>query len=261
MSLSIDLAGQVALVTGASNGIGAGVAHMLALAGADVAGCGQSPASDAFEASVRAAGRTPLYVPTDVENPDDLARLVECTIERFGRLDIVVSNAGRNVFEAPGDCSEARWKHNMDLNLSSHWRLARLCKPHLERSDAGVIEIMTSNHAFATMPGCFPYSVAKSALTGLVRSLAIEWGPTIRVVGLAPGFVETPGNDKWFESFPDPAAERARTEKLHPVGRLGTCDQIGAWCAFLASSHAAFGTGTTYVMDGGRLALLQDAES
>ena len=259
MALSIDLTGRVALVTGVSNGIGAGVARMLARAGADVAGCGQSPASETFENTVRAEGRDALYVATDVAKPEQLQHLVAATMERFGRLDIVISNAGRNVFEGAAQCSEEQWEHNINLNLASHWRLAALCKPHLERSDAPVIEIMTSNHAFATIPGCFPYNVAKSALTGLVRSLALEWGPGIRVVGIAPGFIETPGNDRWFDSFADPSAERQRTEKLHPAGRLGTCEQIGAWCAFLASSHAAFATATTYVIDGGRLAVLQDA--
>ena len=71
---------------------------------------------------------------------------------------------------------------------------------------------MSSNHAFHTIPGCFPYNVAKSALTGLVQSLAIEWGPAIRVVGVAPGFIDTPGNQAWFDSFPDPSAERELTE-------------------------------------------------
>jgi NAD(P)-dependent dehydrogenase (short-subunit alcohol dehydrogenase family) len=92
-----------------------------------------------------------------------------------------------------------------------------------------------------------------------VRSLAIEWGPEIRTVGLAPGFVETPGNDDWFASFPDPAKERSRTIQMHPAGKLGSCEDIGAWSAFLASDFAAFSTGTTYVIDGGRLALLQDS--
>jgi hypothetical protein len=126
-----------------------------------------------------------------------------------------------------------------------------MCRPYLEASGCGVVEIMTSNHAYARMPGCFPYNVAKTALAGLVRSLAVEWGPKVRVVGLAPGFIETPGNSDWFDSFPDPAVERERTTGLHPAGRLGTCDEIGAWSAFLASDFAAFATGATYVMDGG----------
>jgi len=263
MALPIDLEGRVALVTGVSSGIGAGIAHMLAVAGADIAGCGFSAADSAkahtFLADMKATGRRGFYKQTDVERPEDLEALVEAVIAEFGRLDILVSNAGRNVFKGAAECDEDAWRQNLDLNLASHWRIAKLCRPHLEAGGHGVVQIMTSNHAYATVPGCFPYNVTKTALTGLVRSLAIEWGPTVRVVGIAPGFVETPGNDNWFSSFPDPAAERDRTIKMHPAGKLGACEEIGAWSAFLASDFAAFATGATYVMDGGRLALLQDS--
>lgn len=263
MGLSINLEGRVALVTGVSSGIGAGIARILAQAGADIAGCGFSAEDDVkacgFLDDIKSAGKHGFYQRCDVENPDDLESLVNSTIKEFGQLDILVSNAGRNVFKGAATCDEAAWQQNLDLNLSSHWRLAKLCRPHLEKSGRGVVEIMTSNHAYATIPGCFPYNVAKTALTGLVRSLAVEWGPEVRVVGLAPGFVETPGNNSWFDAFPDPASERERTTGLHPVGRLGTCDEIGAWSAFLASDFAAFATGETFVIDGGRLALLQDA--
>ena len=117
---------------------------------------------------------------------------------------------------------------------------------------------MTSNHAFSTIPGCFPYNVAKTALTGLVRSLAIEWAPAIRTIGLAPGFIDTPGNQQWFNSFADPAQERKRTIDQHPVKRIGTPEEVGAWCVFMASEYAAFASGTTYLLDGGRSSMMQD---
>jgi NAD(P)-dependent dehydrogenase (short-subunit alcohol dehydrogenase family) len=117
---------------------------------------------------------------------------------------------------------------------------------------------MTSNHAFRTIPGCFPYNVTKTAITGLVRSMAIEWGPKIRTVGVAPGFIDTPGNDTWFESFPDAGEERRRTVDMHPVKRIGTTEEVGNLCVFLASPMARFVSGTTVLMDGGRSALMQD---
>ena len=91
-----------------------------------------------------------------------------------------------------------------------------------------------------------------------MRALALEWAPGIRTVGIAPGFIDTAGNQTWFDSFPDPSAERRRTERLHPVGRLGTAEEIGVLCAFLACPHAGFISGTTLCVDGGRSALLQD---
>lgn len=263
MSLAIDLSDRVALVTGVTSGIGAGIAQMLAKAGAHVAGCGMSDSSSAkacaFESAVSTTGQRALYRQTNVESPTELEALVNAVVAEFGKIDILVSSAGRNVFKGAEKCSETEWTGNINLNLASHWRLAKLCKPHLEASGYGVVQIMTSNHAWASIPGCFPYNVAKTALTGLVRSLAIEWGPKVRVVGIAPGFIETPGNEEWFASFPDPTEERKRTIQSHPAGKLGTCEEIGAWSAFLASDYAAFATGTTYLIDGGRLALLQDS--
>ncbi|SEW44423.1 SDR family oxidoreductase [Chitinophaga arvensicola] len=245
MSLEINLANKVAVVTGAASGIGAGIAAMLQRAGATVEGC------DINE------GKSISRV--DVTDTLQLNNFVSDVTARRGRIDIVVSCAGSNVFTGAAASSEADWKRNMDLNLTAHWQLALACKAALEASGEGVIIIISSNHAFSTIPGCFPYNIAKTALTGLVRSLAIEWGPQIRTVGIAPGFIDTPGNQTWFNSFPSPEEERNRTVNLHPVKKLGTPEEIGAWCVFLASSYASFSAGTTYLVDGGRSALMQDS--
>jgi len=244
MSLEINLEKKVAIVTGAASGIGAGIAAMLTRAGATVEGCDINGGNDISR--------------VDVTDTLQLNHFVSGVVQRRGRIDIVVSCAGSNVFTGAANCTEDDWDRNIRLNLASHWELARACKKPLEASGEGVIIIITSNHAFATIPGCFPYNIAKTALTGLVRSLAIEWAPRIRTVGIAPGFIDTPGNQTWFNSFPSPEEERSRTENLHPVKKLGTPEEIGAWCVFLASTYAAFSSGVTYLVDGGRSALMQD---
>jgi NAD(P)-dependent dehydrogenase (short-subunit alcohol dehydrogenase family) len=254
----IDLTGKTVLITGASLGIGLGIAKMFAKAGANVSGCGLEKDDGGFIKSVEAHGIKALYSVCDVTKQENLQMLVQNTIKTFGGIDILISNAGSNIFEGLENCDDEHWQQNIDLNLASHWRLAKLCKPYLEK-DNGVIIIMTSNHAYSSIPGCFPYNIAKTALTGLVRSLAIEWGPAIRTLGIAPGFIDTPGNQKWFNSFPEPQKERTRTIDLHPVKKLGITEDIGAWCVFLASSYAAFASGTTYLIDGGRNALMQDS--
>lgn len=263
MAFTIDLTGKVVLVTGVSSGIGLGTAREFARAGAHVAGCSRKAKEDGsvagFLQAVQGEGVQAFYVQADVTLKSDLENLVREVIGKFGRLDIVVSNAGVNVFEGAGACSEERWAYNLDLNLASHWRLAKLCKPYLDQSGEGVMLLMTSNHAFSSIPGCFPYNVTKTAITGLVRSLAIEWGPGIRTVGIAPGFIDTAGNDTWFNSFPDALAERQRTIDLHPVKRIGTVEEVGALCVYLASPWARFISGTTVLMDGGRSALMQDS--
>ncbi|AOM75902.1 SDR family NAD(P)-dependent oxidoreductase [Pedobacter steynii] len=260
MALQIDLKGKTALVTGVSSGIGLGVAKMLGRAGCVVTGCALA-AADSEEAglfleTLKKEGSEAYYVQTDLSKAEGLEQLVTGAA-RDGGIDILVSNAGANFFEGAAECGEQEWQDNMDLNLTSHWRLTKLCRPYLERRQ-GLILIMTSNHAYRTIPGCFPYNIAKTALTGLVSSLAIEWGPAIRCLGIAPGFIDTPGNENWFNSFTDPKGERQRTIDLHPVKKLGTPEEIGGWCAFLASEYAAFASGTTYLIDGGRSALMQD---
>lgn len=253
----IDLSGQTVLITGASSGIGLGIAKMFAKAGANVSGCGLESSDGGFIKEAENCGVKALYSVCDVTKKEDLLKVVQDTVATFGQINILISNAGGNVFEGVDNCDDDHWQQNIDLNLASHWHLAKLCKPHLEKND-GVIIIMTSNHAYSSIPGCFPYNIAKTALTGLVRSLAIEWGPAIRTVGLAPGFIDTPGNQQWFNSFPDPQKEKTRTVDMHPVKKLGTTEEIGAWCVFLASSYGAFASGTTYLVDGGRSALMQE---
>jgi len=263
MALNIDLENRKAFVSGVSSGIGAGVARMLAQAGCDVIGCGRRGADDpgvtAFEEQVRATGRKGVYLQADLSDPAAIAPLMQRVGEEFGgHLDVLVSNAGRNIFKGASGCGEADWDECMNLDLASHWRLAKAARPLMQNRDRpACILVISSNHACNTIPGCFPYNVAKAGLLGLVQSLAIEWGPAIRCAGIAPGFIDTPGNNVWFNAFPDPQAERQRTIDMHPVGRIGTIEDIGALCAFLASPFGGFISGTTLLADGGRSALMQ----
>jgi NAD(P)-dependent dehydrogenase (short-subunit alcohol dehydrogenase family) len=265
MTLSIDLSGKKAFVTGVTDGIGAGIAEFLAKAGCDVAGCGRRSGKEAgaiaFLKSVEEQQKQVHYFSGDLAHKEEPARLVRQAATALGGIDILVSNAGRNVFRGVEECTERDWQECLDLDLASHWRLAQAAKPFLEQDSAepGVILLIASNHAWNTIPGCFPYNVAKAGMLGLVQSLAIEWGPRIRTVGIAPGFIDTPGNQIWFDSFPDPAAERLRTEKMHPVGRMGNVAEIATLCAFLVSPWGGFVSGTTLIADGGRSALMQDS--
>lgn len=262
MALTLDLSGKRALVTGVTSGIGAAIATMLARAGCHVAGCGRSPANDigavAFQQAVTECGRRVDYRVADLARPEKTRTWVSEATAVLGGCDVLVSNAGRNIFEGVSECSEAAWNECLNLDLASHWRLAQAARPWLEQAAPGVIIIISSNHAYATLPGCFPYNVAKAGLVALVQSLALECGPAIRAVGIAPGFIQTAGSDKWFASFQDPSEKRQRTEALHPVGRLGAPEEIGALCTFLATTWAGFISGTTIVVDGGRSARLQD---
>lgn len=262
MALAIDLTDKRALVTGVSSGIGLGIAGALAQAGCHVAGCGlddaDSAGADAFRQAVAEHGRAAHYHTVDVCDDAQLRGWVEQAAAALDGLDYVISNAGYSAFHGAADCTPDQWNSALALNLTAHWKLAHAARPHLLQAPEPVIIVITSNHAFSTIPGCFPYNVAKGGLVPLVQSLAIEWGPKVRAVGIAPGFIDTPAAHVWFNSFDDPAAERARTEARHPVGRLGTPHEIGGMCAFLCSPYSRFITGTTILVDGGRSALMQD---
>ncbi len=263
MALSIDLENKKAFISGVTRGIGAGVARSLAQAGCDVAGCGMADVDHEnvknFILEIESHGRKALYLQGDLSQAETPANLMQAVQAQWGGLDVLVSNAGRNIFKGAELCSEDDWNECMNLDLASHWRLAKAALPLLKASDGapGSIVIMGSNHSFNSIPGCFPYNVAKAGLLAMVQSLAIEWGPDVRAVGIAPGFIDTPGNDAWFDTFSDPVAERKRTEQSHPVGRIGSVEEIGALCAFLASPHGGFISGTTLLVDGGRSALMQ----
>ncbi|GAA0886581.1 SDR family oxidoreductase [Sphingobacterium siyangense subsp. cladoniae] len=262
MAFTIDLTGKVVLITGGISGIGLGASLQFASAGATVIACAELAVDDQAVASFFAAmepyRQRTFYYAADVSNEAAIQELAVLLQQEHGRLDVLLSNAGQNMFKGLDECTLGDWNHNNSLNLASHWLLARALKPLLAQASPGVIIVMASNHAYASIPGCFPYNVTKGALLSLVRAMAIEWGPAIRTVGLAPGFIDTPGNQKWFDSFPDADAERQKTVDRHPVKKLGTTEEIGGWCVFLSSTYASFASGSTYLIDGGRSALMQE---
>jgi NAD(P)-dependent dehydrogenase (short-subunit alcohol dehydrogenase family) len=264
MSLEIDLRGKRALVSGVSSGIGGGIAHMLAQAGCDISGCGldtvDSLGAQQFIDSVEKEGCKAQYLSLDLNNPAEIERWVDTAVRSLGGIDILISNAGRNDFKGAETCSDAAWEDCVNLNLAAHWRLAKSAYPHLKKSGNGVIIVITSNHAYSTTPGSFPYNVAKAGLRAMVQSFAIEWGPRIRAVAIAPGYVHTPALSALINTLEDPAATFANLNALHPVNRIGSVEEIGALCAFLVSEWGGFISGTTILADGGRSALMQDGK-
>ncbi|NGX86974.1 SDR family oxidoreductase [Rahnella sp. Lac-M11] len=253
-----DHSPRVVIVTGASQGIGHAIAQTFLNHGDIVIGCAFSSPENAPHAQELLAQYPEkfFYFSVDITQTESIAGFISDVESRFGRLDVLVSNAGKNVFKGI-DCELEDWHHNLDLNLRSHWYIAKCCREMLEKSK-GVILVMTSNHAFSTMPGCAPYNITKRALLSLVQSLTIEWGRAIRTVGIAPGFIDTAGNQVWFDSHEDGEKSRQDTIRKHPVGRIGTSEEVGELCLYLASPVAGFIAGTTIVMDGGRSALMQD---
>ena len=254
------LAGKVAIVTGAGRGIGEAIARRFAAEGAKVAIAERDRDTGArVAADLATAGLRAVFVPTDVTDADSVAALVGETEARIGPVDILVNNAGANVFYRPLEMPDAEWRRCLTLDLEAAWICARAVLPGMRARRRGSIVNIASGHGFKIIPHTFPYPVAKHALIGLTRSLAIEYAAEgIRVNAVAPGYIETQIALDYWATFPDPEAERQRAYDLHPPKRIGTPEEVAYTALFLASDEAPFLNAETVVIDGGRSVLYHD---
>lgn len=249
-----------AIVTGAGQGIGEAIARAFASAGAMVLLAEKNAETgEAVAADIRRLGGQARFVATDVTDAEAIARLGEAAIGEMGGLDILVNNAGANVFYEPLAMPDEAWDRCFKLDLDAAWLCSRMALPQLKAAGGGAIVNIASTHSFKIIPHTFPYPVAKHALIGLTRSLAIEYAAdNIRVNAIAPGYTDTQiARDYWAE-FPDPAAERRRAETIHPPRRIAQPVEIAMTALFLASDEAPFINAETIVVDGGRSALYHD---
>jgi 7-alpha-hydroxysteroid dehydrogenase len=240
--------GRVALVTGAGKGIGAGCAIGLAEAGADVVLAARTASDlEATATVVRDRGRRAVAVPTDVTQSDQLARLVDATIDEFGRLDILVNNAGGWMPRPFLQTSERNFEAALRFNVISAFVLSQLAVPHLAATDHGAIVNISSRSASMVQPAFTAYASAKAALSMMTRAMAPELAPKVRVNVIEVGGVETAA----LESVLTDAAIREQLEANTPMRRVGQPEDIAAAVVFLASDASSWVTGKVFEIDGG----------
>ena len=253
------LTGKVAIVTGSTQGIGAAVARLFVAEGANVVL--NSDRYDDAAAAIRAelGPDATCFVQGDVADPAAMEALVARAVERFGHIDIVINNAGINVFADPLAMTPAQWQRCFAVDLEGAWNVIRASLPGMLARGAGSIVNIASVHGHRIIPGAFPYPVVKHALIGLTKSLGIEYAARgIRVNSISPGLILTEAAERWLASCPDPAAERARQETLLPCRRIGEPGEVAYTALFLASDEARFINAADILIDGGRSQLYHE---
>jgi len=245
-----SLDGRVAVITGGGTGIGRGAALVLAAHGADVVLSARRPEPlEATAHEVEALGRRALALPADVTKAEECQRIIDRTIEAFGRVDIVVNNAGGAETKSVMRWTEEEWHHVMDLNLGSVWFLSRAAATHMIEQGKGAIVNISSGAGLLAMPQAAPYGAAKAAVNNLTGALAAAWTPKgVRVNAIAVGAVRA-------ATLLDDAARYGIDPDaiglMNAQGRLGEPEEIGYGVLFFASDASSFCSGQTLYMHGG----------
>lgn len=247
--MTFSLTGRVAIVTGASKGIGRAIAEQLARAGAQVVvSSRKQDAVDEVAAAIREGGGDALGLAAHVGKPEDRERLVEQTLAKYGRIDVLVNNAAVNPAFGPLlGVDEAAFDKIVDVNLKAPFELGKRCQPHLAKNGVGSVINISSIGGVSPEPFLGIYSVSKAGLISLTKVMAKEWGPDVRANAVCPGLVKT----KFSEALWSNEEITEQAVGGQPIPRVAEPDEIAGLCVFLASDAASYCTGGVYMADGG----------
>jgi len=252
--MQLSLKGKIAAVTGGSEGIGRATALRLAQRGAKVAICARR--KDVLEKTaeeIRKTGAEVLAVVADAAQAEDMPRFIEETVQRFGRLDIVVNNAGGTGQSAFEKVDDAEWENDLAIKVKAQLRTARAAIPHLKKQGGG--RIINLNMVGAKQPGAamFPTTVSRAAGLALTKGLSKELAPfNILVNAVAVGKIKSKQQERRAARSKMSVEEHyAQTGRTVPLGRMGEAEEVADVIAFLASDAASYVTGTCINVDGG----------
>ena len=236
--IDLQLGGRVVLVTGGVRGVGAGISKVFADQGATVIACARRPVD----------GSPHEFLPCDVRDDDAVAGMIAAIVERHGRLDVVVNNAGGSPYVAAADAKASFSRKIIELNLLGPLQVSQHANAVMQSQDSGgSIVNISSVSAHRPTPGTAAYGAAKAGIDNLTSTLAVEWAPKVRVNSVVVGMVETEQSELFYGDAESIAAVAATV----PLGRLAKPTDIGWATAFLASNAASYISGATLQVHGG----------
>jgi NAD(P)-dependent dehydrogenase (short-subunit alcohol dehydrogenase family) len=242
--MQIEMSKKVVIVTGGCQGIGRGIAARFLAEGAEVVVCARHPPG----APISSGDRTATFIAADVREPDQVAAVVKGAVERFGKIDVLVNNAGGS---PPADAATASPRFSasiINLNLVAPLVFAQQANAIMQRqAEGGVIVNIASVSAIRPSPGTAAYGAAKAGLISLTQSLAVEWAPKVRINAVVAGIIRT---EKAHLHYGDEAAME-RVAKTIPLGRMGEPDDVADACLYLASPLARYVSGACLTVHGG----------
>jgi len=255
------LSGKVALITGASSGIGAATAVLFSKLGANVSLTGrnvenlQKTAEACQQAAAEQNQKKPLLIQADLMSEDDTSKLVDKTVSEFGKLDILVNNAGVLEMGTIENSSLEQYDRIMNVNVRAIYQLTMLATPELVKTKGNVVNISSVN-GIRSFPGVLAYNISKAALDQFTRCVALELAPKqVRVNSVNPGVTITELQKRGGLSEEAYANFLEKSKQTHALGRPGEAEEVAQAIAFLASDNASFSTGVSLPVDGGRHAM------
>lgn len=248
-----NLNGRTSIVTGGAQGIGAAIVRCLAREGSKTAFFDiDDERGHSLAGELAAQGLTAAFFHADMTSENDVRAAVESATQQLGPVATLVNNAGRNAYLDATTMTSSDWDASLALNLKAAWLCSKYVLPMMKTHGGGCIINISSLHARLTTEGMFPYAAAKAGLTGLTRSLALDYGPfNIRVNAVLPGWTRTSAVDQWFSRQIDPEAAERQVINTQPLRRIASPDEIASVVAFLASDGASAITGAEIAVDCG----------
>lgn len=244
MAIAIDMSGKVAIVTGGTKGVGRGITERFLDAGADVVVCGRSEP----EALPSSGGKTAIFKAVDVRDYEQAQQLIDFTVDTFGRVDVLVNNAGGAPHVDAATASPRFSEAIIRLNLLAPLNLAQLANAVMQKqTEGGCIINIASVSAVRPSPGTAAYGAAKAGLINLTTSLAVEWAPKVRTVAVTAGLIRT---EQSHLHYGDEAGIEAVGQTI-PLERMAVPGDIGDTCVYLASPMASYVNGASILVHGG----------